>query len=294
MFQIGHDNFHLDFNIRKNGICFSNISHKFCSYTTSAENQSADIKLSLPTGKKITLYWGDGTSTVVTGEVTTTTYSHIYTDIGTYNLTVTGDYNDITYLLFDGDGSYSGDIKYLPDNLTYVYREGDNTFSGDIIDLSNVTYFRITGQNTITGSIINFNRNMYYLKLFGPNTLYGQLKDLPPALQYLILSGNLVLNGDVASIPDQVVYFYLYGHNTVSDYTGKTWTTNMSVFKLVPVSPGGLSSAEIDQLIIDLDEDLDWSGGGIIYLTGTNAPRTSASDDAVSNIEAEGGTIFTN
>jgi len=249
-----------------------NMHHKFCSYSTNTENQSADIKLSLPANKKITIYWGDGTSTVVTGEVTTTTYSHTYTDVKTYNLTVTGDYNDITYLRFFGDGNYGGDIKYMPTKLISFGSWEQNTFSGDIQYFPvGLTYFNCQSQNTFSGDIQYFPAKLIFFKCSGYNVFYG----------------------DIQYISDKLNFFECTGHNTISDYSGKTWVTNMEKFKCNPYS-GGLSSAEIDQLLIDLDEDLDWSGGGTITLTGTNAPRTSASDDAVSNIEAEGGTIFTN
>ena len=273
MFQIGHDNFHLDFNIRKNGICFSNLAHKFCSYTTNTTNQSADIKLSLPAGKKITIYWGDGTSTVITGEVYKVIYSHIYTDVKTYNLTVTGDYNDITYLRFNGDGSYGGDIKYMPSGLKHFDRFDANTFCG------NIQYIPA---------------GMDYFVCYGSNTFNGDIQTLTSELNLFVCGGRNTLIGDLAVFADSVSYLKILGDNTISEYSGCTWTHNFTKFQIEPVAPGGLSSAEIDQLLIDLDNDLDWSGGGIIYLTGTNAPRTSASDDAVSNIEAEGGTIFTN
>ena len=250
-----------------------NMHHKFCSYSTHTENQSADIKLSLPANKKITIYWGDGTSTVVTGAVTTTIYSHTYTDVKTYNLTVSGDYNDIMHLYFIGDGSYGGDIKYFPNNLLRVYCWEDNTFSGNVI---------------------NFSRNLQRCGITGSTSITGIWNDVPEPIESFYLTGNNTLSGDIGENGTKLTALSIKGYNTISDYTSKTWTTNISVFKFIPVSPGGLSSAEIDQLLIDLDNDLDWSGGGTITLTGTNAPRTSASDDAVSNIEAEGGTVICN
>ncbi len=259
-------------DIYHSGVQF-NLDYKFCSYTTNAASQSADIKLSLPAGKKITIFWGDGASTVVTGAVTETIYSHTYTDVKTYNLTVSGDYNDITYLLFDGDGSYGGDIKYMPSETLTIKRIGDNTFYGSTENLpSKLQRCGITGSVSITGI----------------------WSDVPESIISFYLTGSNTLSGDIGKNGTGLNYCNIIGYNTISDYTGKTWTTNMSTFKIVPVAPGGLSSVEMDLLLNDLNEDLDWSGGGIITLTGTNEPPGNKGIDAIENIVAEGGTVFVN
>ena len=246
--------------------------YKFCSYTTSAENQSADIKLSLPANKKITIFWGDGTSTVVTGEVDKVIYSHTYTDIKTYILTVTGDYNDITYLMFNCPGSINTELSILPKRITSLNLYSNNTTSGNIVSVSYLTLFQCLGACTVTGDLKDASRYLTFLACTGLNTLYG----------------------DLASLPDDIFYLWITGYNTISEYTGKTWTTNMSMFRIIPVSPGGLSSSEMDQLIIDLDTDLDWSGGGQIILTGANEPPTGIGQAAIDNIVAEGGTVIVN
>jgi hypothetical protein len=82
--------------------------------------------------------------------------------------------------------------------------------------------------------------------------------------------------------------------NTIADYTGKTWTTKMEAVILTPSPPGGLSEAEVDQLLIDLDADMVWTSIDLISLTGTNAPRSAASDAAVASIQAQGATVITN
>jgi hypothetical protein len=65
------------------------------------------------------------------------------------------------------------------------------------------------------------------------------------------------------------------------------------MFTLVPVSPGGLSETEINQLLVDLDEDLEWTSG-IITLTGTNAAPTGVGLTAANNMDAEGATVTVN
>ena len=69
----------------------------------------------------------------------------------------------------------------------------------------------------------------------------------------------------------------------------------MNYFYLVPVSGGGLSSTEIDNLIIDLDNGNTWGGSSrTLYLKGTNAARTSASDAAVASLVSKSVTVTTN
>jgi len=124
----------------------------------------------------------------------------------------------------------------------------------------------------------------------------GDLATMCGALQgltYFRCSGSNTISGDVADLPSGLTYFYCTGSNTVSDYTGKEWTVKPGTFVLIPVGAGGLSEAEVDQLLIDFDADLVWAGSDVITLTGTNAPRSVASNAAVTSMEGEGATITT-
>ena len=172
---------------------------------------------------------------------------------------------------------------------------GSNTLSGDVANLpSGLIYSYVTGSNTLSGDIANLSSGLTHLRMWGSNTLTGDVANLPSGLTYLYVRGSNTLTGDVANLPSGLIYSYVTGSNTIADYTSKTWVTKPATFKLIPVSPGGLSTAEIDQLLIDFDDDLTWASGDVITLTGTNEARSSASDDAVNNMTAEGATITTN
>jgi len=179
-----------------------------------------------------------------------------------------------TFIMDQASADISFDIANLPASLTYFYCSGNNTVSGDIANLpASLTYFRCYGSNTVSGDIAK----------------------LPITLTTFACSGNNTISGDIANLPTSLTYFSCPGMNTISDYTTPhTWTTNMVTFKLVPVAPGGLSTAEVDDLLIDLDADLVWLAGRAITLTGTNAARSSASDAAVANMIAEGASVSTN
>jgi len=91
-----------------------------------------------------------------------------------------------------------------------------------------------------------------------------------------------------------VAYFYCAGSNTIGDYSGRTWAINQRRVYHVPVAGGGLSSVEIDQLLIDLAAaGGTWNADKQVYLRGTNAARTSASDAAVATLVSKGVTVTT-
>lgn len=62
-----------------------------------------------------------------------------------------------------------------------------------------------------------------------------------------------------------------------------------------PASGFGLTSDMVDNLLIDLDSSTtSWTGSKQIDLAGNNAPRTSASDAAVTSLQNKGVTVITN
>jgi len=67
----------------------------------------------------------------------------------------------------------------------------------------------------------------------------------------------------------------------------------MNRIYFVPTGSGGLTSAEIDQLLADL-ANTTWTGDKTIKLTGTNAPRTTGSNADVATLTGLGVTTTTN
>ena len=257
-----------------NGGVFFNPGHyTFCSYTTNADAQDGTIKLSLPADKKITIHWGDGNTTDITGAVSYVEYTNTYAVIGDYDITVTGDYNDISYLALLGDGSYSGDIKYFPNNLLDFRSAYENTFYGDLANTPNIIDYIIYGDNTVTGNVGSMSNDVVALFIIGHNTLFG----------------------DFAKTSVKLYKTRIYGNNTISSYsTSKVWADTQSRVDITPVSPGGLSTAEVDALLHDLAQVTTWTGSKVIVLTGTNEPRSSASDADVTTLTNLGVTVTTN
>jgi len=136
-------------------------------------------------------------------------------------------------------------------------------------------------------------RGLVHIYISGHNTISGDIGTAPVGLVYFAVYGYNRLSGDIGELPVGIAYVTIYGYNRISNYTNKTWTTKMTVFRIIPVSSYGLDSTEMDNLFIDLDADIDCSDL-IIVLTGSNAAPTSASQAARDHIISEGGTITTN
>jgi len=314
-FKSGEDSYDWYINTEKGTLQEEVYRYIFDATPSSAETLT--LNLSLPAGKEITIDWGDGNTTTVTGEVTETDYSNAYASAGTYPVTIYGDFDALTRLeiknvAVDGDlkdigtltgltyfrcgnNTLTGDIVYLPRGLIYFRAISPNTIYGNLANLPRtLTYFYCSGSNTIYGDIGNLPVGLTYFRCFGSNTVYGVIDNLPAGLIAFNCGGFNTITGDIGYLPTRVTYFKCTGSNTINSYTSRTWTTKPATFRLVPIYPGGLSSAEIDQLLIDFDNDLTWAPGDVIQLTGANAPRTSASDAVVANMISEGATVTTN
>ena len=259
--------------------------------------QTLTLDLSLPAGKTVTIDWGDGNTTNVIGPVSSVDYTNTYADAGTYPIRMSGDYQDLTRLEIK-DVKVVGTTERLGalSGLTYFKCYAPSVISGDVVYLpAGLLTFDCGGPNYLSGDVSDLSRNLVFFSCYGYNILSGNIANLPRDLIFFVCGGQTTLSGNVADLPIKLTYFSCTGKNTISNYTTPhTWTTKPSTFKLVPVAPGGLSTAEIDQLLIDFDDDLTWSSGNVIELTGSNAGRSSASDAAVSNIVAEGCTVTTN
>ena len=245
-------------------------------------------------GQEISVDWGDG-SARDTYNGTDQAWSHDYGSAVNATVRIFGSVVLTKFRMDTSGADISFDIANLPSGLTGLDVWGSNTLSGDVTNLpSGLIILSVGGSNTLSGDIANLPSGITTLSMWGSNTLSGDIANLPSGITTLSMWGSNTLSGDIANLPSGLLYVKLLGSNTIADYTSKTWTVKPATFKIVPVSPGGLSTAEIDQLLIDLDDDLTWASGDVITLTGTNAVPSSASDAAVNNMTSEGATVTTN
>ena len=272
--------------------------------------------LSTKEGTSVTVNWGDGTSNTYSG--TDKAYSKDYGSVGNRTVVFTSGSGNLTKFMmtqaganisFDleqfprsltaftclGSNTITGNLSSLPAGLTYLFCGGYNTITGDLSSLPvGLTYFYCSGSNTITGNLSSLPTDLTYFQCSGSNTITGNLSSLPAVLTYFVCSGYNTITGNLSSLPAVMSSFNCTGYNTVADYSGKTWANNQRRVYHVPISGGGLSSAEVDQLLIDLaSAGGTWSTEKQVYLKGTNAARTSASDAAVATLVSKGVTVTT-
>jgi len=207
-----------------------------------------------------------------------------------------------------GSNSVTGDIQYLSATMSIFYCLGINTIYGNISTLKpSLSTFTVGGLNTITGDISSFSSltNLDTLNISGRNTVYGDIQYLPtslesfsfnggiisgtlstlntPTLKTFILSSTNSISGNISDTPSTLTYLDIRRCTNKLSYTGKVWPENMVRINLQPTIGKGLTTAEVDQIIIDLSNITTWSTsilGKYIWLAGHNEPRISASDAA--------------
>ena len=136
---------------------------------------------------------------------------------------------------------------------------------------------------------------MTVFNCYGFNTVSGDIANLPSVMSGFLCSGFNTVSGDIANLPSVMTNFLCYGSNTISDYTaGRTWANNQQRVYLAPTAGYGLSSTEVDNLLIDLANVAAWTGDKVVWLAGNNAARTAASDAAVATLQGLGVTVTTN
>jgi hypothetical protein len=137
---------------------------------------------------------------------------------------------------------------------------------------------------------------MTYFICVGSSSITGDLATLKPAMSIFQVSVTNSTYGNLYYLPTNIVQYINYNcmtnSFTASGGPTKSWNT-LSRFQHLP-SPGfGLTSSEVDQLLISLST-ATWSSTKSLYLDGANGPRTSVSDAAVLGLSAKGVLVRVN
>lgn len=212
------------------------------------------------------------------------------------NNKITGDLADLPKnlksLVIGGSNMIYGNIGDLPSGLLSYYTLGFNTTSGDIANLpSGLLTYKNHGNNTTSGDIANLPGGLTYYDNQGLNTTSGEIAGLPSGLIYYDNRGSNTTSGNMSGLPGGLTYYVNIGSNTVDTYISpRVWATDMNYI----FQPNGLSSTEVDDILIDLSSITTWAGFKTIYLGGTNGARTGASNAAVSTLVSNGVTVITN
>lgn len=270
---------------------------------------TTEIRLNIPVGKSATIRWGDGATTLATGTGSTIIYTHDYTSTEKWGIDLTGDTTSITQLLAVAQSWIEGDIGNIAvlTGLIALYTY-NTSINGNISGISSLTGLRtlhLSGLASITGDLSNLvGMPLTYLNL-GSTGVTGSIASLSSMTGmiglYLYdtavtgalsnLSGmtsattvslyNSSVSGDFADLAPltSLLATFLYDTN-VDTYTQGSlpaWTNNnIRVYNL------GWDSTEVDNSLIDLDAA--GGTGGTFNVAGTNAARTSASNDAYTSL----------
>jgi len=201
--------------------------------------------------------------------------------------TISGDIADLptghTDFYCLGSNTVTGDIVNFNSGMSYIWVSGGNTLYGSLSDISNYDNIFVSGNNTISGNISDLQVGTEAFQITGNNTITGDIANIPNGVTIFVLDGDNTVYGDIADIPSTISWFRVYGDCEITDYTSPVvWGTVQAVM-CNPAVGFGLSSAEVDNLLIDLSS-ATWSGGKYIVLKGSNATRTAASDAAVATL----------
>ena len=178
--------------------------------------QTVSGNLSTAAGTTVTIYWGDGTSTALSGS--SQAYSKTYTAAVYKSVVIKGPIGALTTFTMDnGSANISFNLSSLPSGLTYFYCGGNNTVSGSVSSLPpGLTVFQCFGNNTVSGSVSSLPSRLTYFFCVGNNTVAGLVSSLPSGLTYFNHQGNNTISGSVSSLPPGLTYFNCGGNNTVS------------------------------------------------------------------------------
>jgi len=266
-------------------------------------NQSSLVSLSIAikgtAGKIINWQWGDGTSTVTTlsGTGTTNTITKSYSSTGIYRITISGDIGEITSWIFDNTTwSVTLDEIGKMKKLNAFSSSSASSISGNLSSLpSGLSTVVIGGSNTVTGNLSSLPSGLSTVYITGSNTITGNLSSLPSGLSTVTITGSNTVTGNLSSLPSGLSTVVISGSNTVADYTSpRTWANNMVQVYMRQAAGYGLSTSEVDNLLIDLSAVPTWTSSKSIDLRGVNAARSSASDAAVAILVSKGVTVLTN
>jgi hypothetical protein len=215
---------------------------------------------------------------------------------------ITGDFSDLKEGLktFNCIGettcTVGGDLSDLPSTLESITVKSLTSFTGSLANLpAGVNTINITSANTFSGSLSDLPSVISLFSVEGSNTIGGTLSSFPATLSFFNLRGNNTITGTLNDIPASCKFF-IYQGGGVSGYTsGHVFASDMQDFIFIPTGINGLTSSQVDDLLIDLaattwDVEI-WSQ---VHLASLNEGRTSASDAAVAILEGMGLAVYTN
>ena len=277
------------------------------SFSTNDGAWNFDVGL-LPKGMTGTLSF-QGDLIAITGDIANT--SQLLTGTLWFygsSITVTGDIANTSQLLtgsllFQGNiMTITGDIANTSQLLTGSLSFQGNliTITGDIANTSQLltqTLWILGSSIAITGDIANTSQLLTSsLSLIGNlMTITGDIANTSQLLTNILwFSGNLMTTyGDIAAVASGITILRL--NTPLGEYTytaGRVWANMTEVY--IRPKAGFITSTEVDNIFIDIDNSPLAVAGGTIDLRGNCGAVTAASSAARSSLAGKGYTCLFN
>jgi hypothetical protein len=217
---------------------------------------------------------------------------------------ITGDFSTIpstlTQFILNSTNSVYGTLADIQTGMT-VFNLGNTsgTWSGNFNSVvsTTLTTFNLTSTGTsltVAGDIADLDSDLTVFNLAGSTgSITGSVVNLPSSLTSFVFKDNTncTITGNVSNLPSTLTRWEIEGNTgvtiTVDTSSYPAWANTSIVFR------NSLSSTEVDNFLITWANTAG-SGTRAVYLDGTNAARTTASDSAVSTLEGLGKIIYTN
>lgn len=191
-----------------------------------------------------------------------------------------GDGRETTVLYSAGD--------YTNHTNTYA---AAGTYNIKIVDADNLKGLRIYNPAYSVNIIGALPVNLTYLLLNGNAIAWTYSGALPVDLTYLQLYGNAIAWTYTGALPVNLTYVRLMGSAIAWTYTSQSYKSTLSRFMYLPGTTGKWLSATVDQVIADLKTS---TMAGTVNIAGNNEARTSASDQDLVDLRANGATVTVN
>ena len=264
--------------------------------TDQSTLNTVTIYLTVNTGHSMTFDWGDGNTDAVVCDGTLKTVTHDYASTGTYSIRLAGDIDQVTDFRAYNQAWIQGSILGFAslDSLETLYLYSTSVSGAiSIIDgLTGLTALNLAS-TSVTGSLADITALASLTELnLSSTAITGALSNVSgmTSLDELQLQSSSV-SGDIADLAALTVATSIdLSGSSVDTYTQGALPAWAGLD--IDISDLGLDSVEVDDFLIDLD-DGDGAGGSVT-IDGTNAAHSTASDAAITALEANSWTITRN
>ncbi|NCA87027.1 MAG: hypothetical protein EOM83_15940 [Clostridia bacterium] len=165
------------------------------------------------------------------------------------------------------------------------------TYTINIVDADNLKAFRINIPAYSVNIVGALPVNLTFMSLTGTSIAWTYTGSPPVNLTTLYLQGNSIAWTYTGALPVNLTYLLLQGNAIAWNYTSQSYKSTLTHFYYLPSATGKWLSATVDQVIADLKT----SGmAGIVNIAGKNEARTSASDQDLIDLRANGATVTVN